>query len=120
MDSHELYTLAGVIIALAAHLVIITGKISRFMGETVADINSLHRSIEDLRHTLKEVGMLCKDCTLRKEVQKIEDHQQELKDEFADEFKSIRVEIRNDINELRDEMKRMNLELASIKVKLQG
>ena len=87
MDISNWATLAGVIIAVAAHLIIVSSKISKFIGVTEENLKSLKEKID-------AVGVLCTSCYLKIRVDKIEKRQDELREELPDRLTNIERDIK--------------------------
>lgn len=116
MSTSEILTLIGIILALVAHVIYISHKISRFIGETQADRQLIREDIASIKEVLKETAAMCKTCNLRSYVEKVDDRQREMRDktlpdmfgELKDEISSLKTEVAlvsKDVNEIKQKMR---------------
>ena len=87
MDISNWATLAGIIIAVATHLLVVSSKISKFMGVT-------EESFRSLRDKMETVSGICANCYLKARVEKVERRQDELREELPERLTNIERDIR--------------------------
>ena len=77
MEISNLTTVLIVVVAMGSHLVIVTNKISKFMGTT-------EETLKSLKEQITNVSSICSNCYLKDRINKVEDKQDELRKDWKD------------------------------------